>query len=109
MLVAEDLPANQKLVQRILEKRGHNAVLAADGVEALALFQKQPFDAVLMDVQMPEQDGLRTAMAIREMEHGSGRRTPIVAVTAHAQSADRDACLTAGMDAYLAKPLDAPR
>jgi PAS domain S-box-containing protein len=107
VLVAEDIPANQKLVQRILEKRGHQAVLASDGREALELFRQQPFDAVLMDVQMPEQDGLRTATAIRELEQGSGRRTPIIAVTAHALPVDRDACLASGMDAYLAKPLDA--
>ena len=80
--MAEDIPANQKLVERILEKRGHETVLAADGLEALALFRQQPFDAVLMDVQMPQQDGLRTAAAIRAFECNTGRRTPIVAITA---------------------------
>jgi two-component system, sensor histidine kinase and response regulator len=107
VLVAEDTPANQQLVIRILEKRGHRHVVAADGRQALELYQLQPFDCILMDVQMPEIDGLRVTHMIRELERGSGRRTPIIAMTAHAMKGNRETCLAAGMDAYVAKPLDA--
>jgi CheY-like chemotaxis protein/HPt (histidine-containing phosphotransfer) domain-containing protein len=107
ILVAEDMPANQKLVVRILEKRGHVVRLAADGIRALELYQSEPFDAVLMDVQMPQLDGLGATVAIREHERASGRRVPIIAMTAHAMRGDREACVAAGMDSYLTKPLDA--
>jgi PAS domain S-box-containing protein len=107
ILVAEDTPANQKLVVRILEKRGHLVRLAADGFRALELYRAEPFDAVLMDVQMPHLDGLGATVAIREHEQSTGTRVPIIAMTAHAMRGDREACMTAGMDGYLAKPLDA--
>ena len=108
LLVAEDTPFNQKFILRLLERWGHTAVLARDGKEALTRFAEEPFDAVLMDVQMPEMDGLEAAAAIRRLEARTGRpRTPIVAMTAYAVQGDRDRCLAAGMDDYLAKPIDA--
>ncbi|HEY5313439.1 MAG TPA: response regulator, partial [Pirellulales bacterium] len=107
ILVAEDTPANQKLVVRILEKRGHQVRLAADGFRALDLYRAEPFDAVLMDVQMPQLDGLGATAAIREHERTAGGRVPIIAMTAHAMRGDREACLAVGMDGYLTKPLDA--
>ncbi|MDE3166568.1 MAG: response regulator, partial [Acidobacteriota bacterium] len=79
--------------------------LAANGTEALGAMTRQRFDAVLMDVQMPEMDGLEAAAAIRRSEGGTGRHVPIVALTAHAMKGDRDRCLASGMDAYLAKPI----
>ena len=107
VLVVEDTPANQKLVVKILEKRGHTTVLAGDGRTALELFQHHEFDCILMDVQMPELDGLSAAAAIRRFERGTGRHVPIIAMTAHAMLGDREGCLAAGMDAYISKPLDA--
>ncbi len=108
LLVVEDTPFNQKYMLRLLERWGHTAVLAGDGKEALARYAEEAFDAVLMDVQMPEMDGLEAAAAIRRLEAQMGRpRTPIVAMTAHAVQGDRERCLAAGMDDYLAKPIDA--
>lgn len=108
LLVAEDTPFNQKFILRLLERWGLSAVLAADGREALARFAEEPFDAVLMDVQMPEMDGLEAASEIRKLETQAGRpRTPIIAMTAHAVQGDRERCLAAGMDDYLSKPIDA--
>jgi two-component system, sensor histidine kinase and response regulator len=106
VLVAEDNAVNQQVAVGLLERAGHTAVVAANGREALAHLAKQAFDLVLMDVQMPELDGLETTAAIRERERESGlRRLPIVAVTAHAMKGDAERCLAAGMDAYVAKPL----
>ncbi len=108
LLVAEDTPFNQKFILRLLERWGLSAVLAADGREALARFAEESFDAVLMDVQMPEMDGLEAAAEIRKLEAQAGRpRTPIIAMTAHAVQGDRERCLAAGMDDYLPKPIDA--
>ena len=107
LLVAEDNSVNQKLIRCLLEKEGHTLVLAANGAEALAAFRRGRFDAILMDVQMPEMDGLEATARIRATEEGTGRHIPIVAMTAHAMIGDRERCLEAGMDAYLAKPLDA--
>ena len=106
LLVAEDNRVNQALMVHLLQKQGHEVVLAANGLEALTAWQRQPFDAILMDVQMPELDGLQTTLRIRAGEKTAGRRTPIIALTAHAMTGDRERCLAAGMDAYLPKPVD---
>lgn len=106
VLVAEDNAVNQLVAVGILERAGHAASVAGNGREALALLQKQRFDLVLMDIQMPELDGLETTAAIRERERASGAHLPIVAVTAHAMKGDAERCFAAGMDAYVAKPLE---
>lgn len=105
ILLAEDNPANQRVAQRLLEKEGHTAIVARNGREAFELFRKQTFDLVLMDVQMPELDGFQAVAAIRGYEETTGTRVPIVALTAHAVVGDRERCLAAGMDGYLAKPI----
>jgi two-component system sensor histidine kinase/response regulator len=109
ILLAEDNVVNQKLTVRLLERWGHAVMVVGTGREALAAYERDEFDVVLMDVQMPEMDGLEAAQLIREREHASRRRTPIVAMTAHAMSGDRDRCLAAGMDAYVSKPIDPQR
>jgi CheY-like chemotaxis protein len=106
VLVAEDNPVNQRIAQQMLRKRKLSVTLADDGRQAVDAFQSGRFDLVLMDVQMPEMNGFEAVAAIRALEHAQGRpHTPIVAVTAHAMVGDRERCLEAGMDAYLAKPL----
>jgi two-component system sensor histidine kinase/response regulator len=107
VLVAEDVSANQKVVSAILSRRGHEPTIAHNGREAINLFERGRFDVILMDVQMPILDGIQATRAIRELEKSTGRRTPIVAMTAHTMSRDRDACYAAGMDGYMSKPLDA--
>jgi len=107
ILLAEDNFVNQRLVQRILEKEGHRVVVVGNGREALEALQKQVFDLVLMDVQMPEMDGLEATGAIREYESLTGAHIPIVALTAHALKSDLEKCLAAGMDAFLSKPVSA--
>lgn len=104
LLVAEDHPVNQALVQAMLDELGCSCDLAADGLEVLAATERQDFDLILMDCQMPHLDGLSATRAIRERESGAGRRTVIVAMTAGAMQSDRDAALSAGMDDFLAKP-----
>ncbi|MEX0819741.1 MAG: response regulator, partial [Pirellulaceae bacterium] len=106
VLLAEDTPANQKVVTAVLKKRGHSVSVADNGREAVEHFKKEPFDVVLMDVQMPILDGYQATAAIREFERERGTTTPIIAMTAHAMRGDRERCLEAGMDAYIAKPLD---
>ncbi len=106
ILLAEDTPANQQVVADALNRRGHRVAVAGNGKEALAMLEQTRFDVVLMDVAMPVMDGCQAASAIRHRERGGGRRIPIVALTAHALQADRQRCAEAGMDAYLAKPLD---
>ena len=106
VLVAEDNIVNQSLVAAVLGKAGYNVVLAADGQEALESFGRRSFDLILMDVQMPRMDGLAATTAIRAAETGSGRRVPIVAVTAHAMKGDRELCIRVGMDDYLTKPVN---
>jgi two-component system sensor histidine kinase/response regulator len=108
ILLAEDNPVNQKLVVRILEKHGLSVVVARNGREALAAIERERFDIVLMDVQMPEMGGFEACMEIRRRESAMGGHLPVVALTAHALKGDREACLSAGMDDYLAKPLRAP-
>jgi two-component system sensor histidine kinase/response regulator len=105
ILVAEDNPVNQRLLLRILEKRGCSVVLAGDGIEALEACLRQTFDLLLMDVQMPRMGGLEACARIREEEAKSGGRIPIVALTAHAMTGDRERCIEAGMDDYLSKPI----
>ena len=107
ILLAEDNFVNQRLVQRILEKEGYRVVVVGNGREALEALQKQVFDLVLMDVQMPEMDGLEATGAIREYESLTGAHIPIVALTAHALKSDLEKCLAAGMDAFLSKPVSA--
>jgi len=105
VLVAEDNAVNQQVAAGMLERVGHQATVAANGREALAFLEREAFDLVLMDVQMPELDGLETTAAIRARERATGGHLPIVAVTAHAMKGDAERCLAAGMDAYVAKPL----
>jgi two-component system, sensor histidine kinase and response regulator len=107
ILLAEDNVVNQRLAVRILEKDGHSVVVAGNGKEALAALDRETFDLILMDVQMPEMDGLETTKAIRKDEMDKHRHIPIVAMTAHAMIGDRDLCLAAGMDGYLSKPIRA--
>jgi CheY-like chemotaxis protein len=106
VLLAEDTPANQKLVVRLLNKRGHVVEVAHNGQEAVQLARQGTFDAVLMDVQMPVMDGFQATAAIRAQQAPNQRRLPIIAMTAHAMKGDQERCLEAGMDAYLAKPID---
>jgi|HubBroStandDraft_6_1064221.scaffolds.fasta_scaffold01339_6 PAS domain S-box-containing protein len=106
ILVAEDNPVNQELVLHLLERRGHSVIVAENGRQALAAIEKHKFDLVLMDVQMPEMGGIEATQAIREKEKSTGTHLPIVAMTAHAMRGDRERCIEAGMDSYLAKPLD---
>jgi len=105
ILVAEDNPVNQQLVRRLLEKNHHEVVIVDDGQKAVAAVERERFDLVLMDVQMPEMDGLEATVAIRNLEKTSGKHQRIVAMTAHAMNGDRERCLTAGMDGYVAKPI----
>jgi two-component system, sensor histidine kinase and response regulator len=105
ILLVEDNPVNQKLALRLLEKRGHQVVVAGNGKEALAELNKKPFDLVLMDVQMPEMDGLEATRRLREKEKSTGLHQPVIAMTALVMKGDRERCLDAGMDAYLSKPI----
>ena len=107
ILLAEDGLVNQKVAIGLLERRGHKVVVANNGQEAIDLLERQHFDLVLMDVQMPIMDGFETTVAIREGEKASGAHIPIIAMTASAMKGDREQCLSAGMDAYIAKPISA--
>jgi len=105
ILLVEDNAVNQVLAKRLLEKRGHSVVVAGNGKEALAALEKQSFDLVFMDVQMPEMDGLEATAAIRAKEKISGNHLAVIAMTAHAMVGDRERCLDAGMDDYITKPI----
>ena len=105
VLLAEDNPVNQLLATRLLEKRGHRVVRATNGREALAALEKESFDLVFMDVQMPEIDGIEATIVIREKEKSSGKHQPVIALTALAMKGDQERCLQAGMDDYLSKPI----
>jgi PAS domain S-box-containing protein len=105
VLLAEDHPVNQKVAVRMLEGLGHSAVVAPDGAQALRELASGGFDLVLMDVQMPEMDGFEAVRAIRAGESGTDRHLPVLALTAHAMQGDRERCLDAGFDGYLAKPI----
>ncbi|MCP4887740.1 MAG: AAA family ATPase [Planctomycetaceae bacterium] len=106
VLVAEDNRANQLVATCLLKKRGHRVFVASNGAIAVQQFQQERFDLILMDVQMPEMDGLEATRRIRASEKMSGTNTPIIAVTAGAMQGDRDRCLEAGMDEFLSKPID---
>jgi two-component system, sensor histidine kinase and response regulator len=109
ILLVEDNPANQKLATYILQDRGHVVEIAADGQEAICLTEQDRYDVILMDVQMPGMNGLEATAAIRQRENEhTGRRVPVIAMTAHAMKGDRDRCPAAGMDGYLSKPVNAP-
>jgi signal transduction histidine kinase/DNA-binding response OmpR family regulator len=106
ILVAEDNAVNRLLVTALLGKRGYTIVTAVNGREAVAAVREDVFDIVLMDVQMPEMDGLEATAAIRKLEAESGAHVPIIALTAHAMKGDREICMAAGMDDYLSKPIN---
>jgi PAS domain S-box-containing protein len=105
VLLAEDTPANRKLVRHILTSRGHSVAIAENGRQALELLGRQEFDVVLMDVQMPEMDGFQATAEIRKLNDPRKSRLPIIAMTAHALKGDRERCLAAGMNCYLSKPI----
>ena len=105
ILLVEDNAVNQVLAVRLLEKRGHTVAVTGNGKEALAALEKQSFDLVLMDVQMPDMDGFEATAAIRKKEKTSGNHLPVIAMTAHAMVGDRERCLQAGMDDYIMKPI----
>ena len=107
VLLAEDSLVNQKLAVGLLEREGHSVVVAKNGKQAVAAMADDDFDLVLMDVEMPEMDGLEATAVIRVKEKQAGVHTPIVAMTAHAMKGDRERCLEAGMDAYVSKPIHA--
>jgi CheY-like chemotaxis protein len=108
VLLAEDNAVNQRLAMRLLEKQGHSATVVSTGRNALKALDEQPFDLLLMDVQMPDMDGFETTAAIRARERGGAEHLPIIAMTAHAMSGDQERCLAAGMDGYVAKPISSP-
>jgi len=105
ILLAEDNAVNQKLASRLLEKMGHSVLVTANGKEALQRFSESDFDLILMDIQMPEMGGMEATETIRNREQATGRRIPIVAMTAHAMKGDREKCLAGGMDGYVSKPI----
>jgi CheY-like chemotaxis protein len=106
ILFADDSPPIQKIVVGLLMSNGHAVVVVQNGLEALRALEQETFDLILMDIEMPEMDGLQATSAIRAREQGTPRRVPIVAVTAHATNEDRQLFLLAGMDAHVPKPID---
>src|SRR4029077_1188657 len=107
VLLVEDNPINRKLAQCVLERAGHGVETAESGTAALSALERDRFDLVLMDVQMPGMDGVETTVRIREEEKATGGHIPILALTAHAMPADRTRCLSVGMDGYLVKQIHA--
>jgi two-component system, sensor histidine kinase and response regulator len=106
LLVVEDNPVNGLVAKRLLEKQNHTVKTATNGREALDMMEKEMFDCVLMDLQMPVLDGFETTAAIRNKERISGGHLPVIALTAHAIAGDLERCLAAGMDGYLTKPIN---
>jgi CheY-like chemotaxis protein len=106
VLVAEDIPSQQKLLATVLKKYGHTVHTADHGEAAIEVFRQEPLDIILMDVQMPGLNGLEAMRAIRAREVATGGHIPIVAVTAHALTGDPEKCFAAGADSYLRKPLN---
>ncbi len=109
ILLAEDNPVNQAVATRLLEKLGHATAIAQNGKEALSLLSVARFDILLIDIQMPEMDGLTATRMIRQKEQAMGDHLPIVAMTAHAMTGDRELCIQAGMDGYISKPINLQR
>lgn len=109
VLVADDNAVNRKLAASILLRAGHNAILVTNGQEAVAAMTRERFDVVLMDVEMPVMGGFEATRLIRELEAGSGTRTPIIAVTTRAMKGDREACVEAGMDGFVPKPVQSAK
>jgi CheY-like chemotaxis protein len=109
ILVAEDNEVNQQLIVRLLERRKNAVFLAKNGRQALAMLENERFDLILMDLQMPEMDGYEATAVIRNREESTGEHIPIVALTAHAMKGHQEACLKAGMDAYISKPIKPQR
>ncbi len=105
IILADDIDINQELARIMLEKLGHCVSVAANGKEAVALFQQGGFDLIFMDMQMPEMDGLQATQVIRSLEKGKSGHIPIIAMTANALESDRDKCTTAGMDGFIPKPV----
>jgi CheY-like chemotaxis protein len=105
ILLAEDNPINQKLAVSLLTKWGHRITVANNGNEAFEAFTRETFDLILMDVQMPELNGFEATKLIRDREQTTGTHIPILAMTAHAMKGDKEKCLEAGMDGYVAKPI----
>ncbi|MFO0949276.1 MAG: response regulator [Planctomycetota bacterium] len=105
ILLAEDNAVNQTLVVQLLQKRGHSVEVANDGRAAIEAYEREPFDVILMDLQMPHMGGLEATAEIRRLEEGTGKHTLIVAMTAHAMTGDRERCMAAGMDGYISKPI----
>ena len=109
ILLAEDNPVNQRVAMRLLEKRGHRVTVASTGRATLEAVERENFDLILMDVQMPDLDGIEATALIREREKKTGAYTPIVALTAYTMKGDRERCLAAGMDTYINKPIEAAK
>ena len=107
-LLAEDSTVNQRLAIALLEKWGHDVTVAGNGKIAVETWKQGSFDVILMDIQMPEMDGHYATRAIRDFEAGTGKRIPIIAMTAHALKGDEEKCLAVGMDSYISKPIRAP-
>jgi CheY-like chemotaxis protein len=105
VLIADDNPVNRKLAERFLAKLGHSTVCASNGLEVLSRLEEEQFDAVLMDVQMPEMDGMEATAEIRRREASTGGHLHVIALTAHAMKDDDDKCRAAGMDDYVSKPI----
>ncbi|MHC5536833.1 response regulator, partial [Singulisphaera rosea] len=108
ILIAEDNMVNQKLARLMLEQHGHQVVVVNDGAQALERLEAEPFDLVLMDVQMPVMDGFQVTAAIRGREAGTGRHMPVIAITAGSTKGDRERCLNGGFDDYIPKPVHWP-
>jgi CheY-like chemotaxis protein len=106
ILVCEDNLINQKVAMRMLNSQGHAVTIGDDGRKALAALEAEPFDVVLMDVQMPVMDGLEAVAEIRKREKSRGGHIPVIAMTAHTLKGDRERCRAAGMDGYVSKPID---